>query len=102
MTVWLFVAVVVGVVGHCFFQALRSRWEISVLIQDGRCQFRKGVPPRDQETYESFFVRDLEVEGRVEIFARTSPNGRLVIKTRGPLDSGQKQRLRNFLLHGTT
>ena len=30
-----------------FFQALRSRWEISVLIQDGSCQFRKGISPRD-------------------------------------------------------
>lgn len=101
MTEWLMFALVLGVAGHFLLRALRPRWEISVLIEDGQCQFRKGIARRDREAYESFFLRDLEVEGRVEIFVRSQSNGRLIIKTVGALDTSQKQRLRNFLINGT-
>lgn len=100
MTPWFIVVVVLVVAGHFGVRALRSTWEISVLVEDGQCQFRKGVAHRDREAYESFFLRDLDVEGRLEVFVRTESSGRLVIKTLGSLDMGQKQRLRNFLIYG--
>ncbi len=102
MTKWLIISVVLVVAGHYLFRAFRPRWEISVLIEDGQCLFRSGIAQRDRDAYESFFLRDLEVEGRLEVLARTESSGRLVIKTVGSLDRGQKQRLRNFLITGTT
>ena len=87
--------------GHLAYKFQRSRWDIHVVVEKGECQWIQGFSQRDREAYEAFFVRDLAVNGRLEVFATKEASGRLRMKLKGTLEAGQKQQLRNFLLHGT-
>ena len=57
----------VGYLSHKFHL---TGWDIRVVVEEGKCHWIQGVSQRDREAYESFFVRDLAVNGRLEDFAR--------------------------------
>ena len=98
---WLLLGGGILWVGHLSHKFELTGWDIRVVVEEGKCHWIQGVSQRDREAYESFFVRDLAVNGRLEVFATKESNGRLRMKVKGTLDAGQKQQLRNFLLHGT-
>ena len=83
MMFWLLLGGGILWVGYLSHKFHLTGWDIRVVVEEGKCHWIQGVSQRDREAYESFFVRDLAVNGRLEVFATKESNGRLRMKVKG-------------------
>ncbi len=76
----------------------RPKWDIHISVRDGSVKIHTGIAVGRTDAIRQFFVQDLKLKERIEVRARRERNGRLITDIRGKIDSGTKQRIRNYLL----
>jgi hypothetical protein len=90
---WLFVAVFLAIV----WWATRRRYSFSIVAGGEGVRF-KGVAELRQQRLKEFLVQECGIVGPLRIDGGKSRGGRLLLRFRGEIDSGTRQRIRNFLL----
>jgi hypothetical protein len=68
-----------------------------IRVRRGRVSIRGKLPLAVHDTIRRFLLDDVAPRGRVTISGRRR-GGRLELRFRGALESGDRQRIRNFLL----
>jgi hypothetical protein len=79
------------------WKVARPKWDIHISVRDGAVKNHRGIAIGRTEAIRQFFVQDLKLS-RIEVRARRDRNGRFITDIRGKIDSGTKQRIRNYLL----
>jgi hypothetical protein len=74
------------------------RADFVIVIKDSRVHSSKGIPVALRENLAVFLRRDLALTGPVKIMGAYTDRGRrLSIWSRGKINDGELQRVRNFL-----
>lgn len=89
---------IAGFALYVIWTAAKPRWHLHVVVAPGAVEFVKGVPLAKRKAYESFFLSDVRVATKLQIYGRRESNGRLTTLIQGTNDDGLKQRIRNFLI----
>jgi len=95
---WVVIAVVLAL-GIVLMRGLvRMSHHFEITVREGQVAFRGRFPPECRSVVASFFRNDLPSARRIRIIARKNGTAGLRFQIDGSLDTGEKQRIRNFLL----
>jgi hypothetical protein len=95
---FLFAVGAVGIVGCALFLAMRPNWALVVIADKNGVRRCRGIPKLHEAQLIEFLTKEIPVQGRVTIRGLRQKNGLMRLTVSGPLDSGSRQRIRNFLL----
>ena len=85
-------------IGYVVWRAMRPRYTVKIVVDEQGIKHHEGLPKACERTVLEFIEKNLSPEGKVTICASRQPNGYLRLDFRGQLDSGTRQRIRNFLI----
>jgi len=88
----------VSVIGFALFFAMRPNWALFVVADQNGVRTCRGIPKLHQASLTRFLTTEIPLRGRVIIRGLRQKNGLMRLQVSGPLDSGSRQRIRNFLL----
>lgn len=85
-------------VAYLIWNGNQGSWQFRVDVVPNQKTQVKGFPGAKIATVQEFFRNDIRFDGPVTVFAAKDESGRVQTKFRGNLNTGQKQRIRNFLI----
>jgi hypothetical protein len=94
----LFAIAAIGIVGTALFFATRPNWALVVVADRNGVRSCRGIPKLHEASLIQFLTTEIPIQGRVIIRGLRQKNGLMRLQVSGSLDSGSRQRIRNFLL----
>ena len=94
----LFAIAAVSIIGVALFFAMRPNWALLVVADQNGVRTCRGIPKLHEANLTQFLSNEIPLQGRVIIRGLRQKNGLMRLRVSGPLDSGSRQRIRNFLL----
>jgi len=88
----------VSIVATVLFLAMRPKWALVVVADQNGVRCCRGVPKLHEANLTKFLTTEIPLHGRVTIRGLRQKNGLMRLQVSGPIDSGSRQRIRNFLL----
>ena len=97
VTVDLVIKIAIGI-GVCFvvWRMAQPKYEVRIVLTPDGVQRIDGLSEKLRREVEEFLEENLPTEGKVVIGGVRQSGGDLRLVFRGPIDSGQEQRFRNF------
>src|SRR5262245_59280933 len=88
----------VGLGGLALFWAMRPHWALVVVADKGGVRQCRGIPKLHQAKLAEFLTKEISFQGRLTIRGHRQKNGLIRLQVNGSVDSGSRQRIRNFVL----
>ncbi len=92
------IVLIVAAAGLMMWWLLRPRYDFTIDVDNNDVNIRGQIAKIQQGKVAGFFQDDVQFDGQVKIMGTRQPDGRLVLRFRGPVDQATRQRIRNFLL----
>ena len=90
---------VVALIGYILWAMIRPRYAVKIVLDPSGVRYHHGLASRQAGEVFAFLQKHVTPDGRVVIYGRRQPNGRLQLGFRGKIDSLARQRIRNFMVN---
>ncbi len=87
-----------GFVIFVIWSATRTKWPIRIKVEGSQVTKHVGLPASKAGSIVRFFTDELSSTSQFMVYATRGPSGALQTRFTGTLDSGTKQRVRNYLI----